>query len=91
MQSFMAEILAELPIAVDVVNNETMPTAPHTLNELCLSGIRALIIFPEIDGSMPYAQTKKSGKTAAGGEAILRVGWYVGAGRRMVSCILSTR
>ncbi|KAJ7922319.1 hypothetical protein B0H13DRAFT_1865896 [Mycena leptocephala] len=59
MQSFMVEILAELPIAVDVVNNETMPTAPHTLNELRLSGIHALIIFPKIDGSMPYAQTKE--------------------------------
>ncbi|KAJ6507853.1 hypothetical protein C8R47DRAFT_1099720 [Mycena vitilis] len=53
----IAAILASVPLALDVIN-ATGPTAPHTLVELRLAGIHALLVLYDSDGSMPYEQAK---------------------------------
>ncbi|KAJ7679090.1 hypothetical protein DFH06DRAFT_1465279 [Mycena polygramma] len=52
----IAAILASVPLAFDVI--QASPAAPHTLVELRLAGIHALLVLYDSDGSMPYEQAK---------------------------------
>ncbi|KAJ7862079.1 hypothetical protein B0H13DRAFT_2567584 [Mycena leptocephala] len=62
-RTFMAQIMAEIPIDFNVVNPKNLDpmklTPPHTLTELGLAGIHAFVLFPDTDGTLPYEKAKE--------------------------------
>ncbi|KAJ7192271.1 hypothetical protein GGX14DRAFT_480306 [Mycena pura] len=62
----ITEIMDEIPIDFKKINPDDVEpedvATPRVLTELHLTGIHTLLLFPDVDGTVPYVQAKEVGR-----------------------------